>query len=156
MAANITTSASLTYTAGTLRTNRLVSARLTFVGGTVLTAGGTRFTDDAATPKLTTQKRALPIGRVNERGEVLVTMQEQERQQRFKEAIEAAFVAINARIDLIALEQRVSAVEVKADTANDNAIAAQATADEVSDAAKATFAEIDPIYDEIYEGALNP
>lgn len=143
---DISTPAPLEYTGGLLRTNRLVPARLNYSGGTITTARDTPTTAPVDIPSLNRLTRWDKFPGVDD-----------EAWQRFMaiwqekcEAIEAAFVAVNARVDEVALLARLSAVEALASTANDNATIAQATASQVSEAVQQTFTEVDPVYGDRY------
>lgn len=143
------TPAALTFTGGTLRTNRVVPARLRYTDGTVRVASDTPITTAAEIPKLDRLFRAI------DKADGETDKQFQRRQliwQQTMEAIESAFEAVNARVDEVAILARLSAVEAKADAANDNAVAAQQVAAVTSAAVQETFNEIDPAYGEYYKG----
>lgn len=142
------TPATLTYTGGTLRTSRVVPARLRYTGGTVMVAADTPTTTAAEIPKLDRLFRQI------DKADGETDKQFQRRQliwQQTMEAIEGAFTAVNARVDEVAIFARLSAVEAKADAANDNAVAAQQAAAVTSDAVQETFNEIDPTYAKYYD-----
>lgn len=73
-------------------------ARIRVVGGTAGFTIGDGQSLSAATPKLDRAQRQLPIGEVRN-GMVYLTVQEQNRQQKILEAVEAAFAAIDTRDD---------------------------------------------------------
>jgi hypothetical protein len=70
--------------------------------------------------------------------------------------IEQAFVAVNARVDEVALYARLNAVETLAQAANDNATAAVAQVETVTEAVSQTFTEIDPTYGSNFDGRVEP
>lgn len=151
MPSNITTPASLTYTGGGLRDNRIAPARLTYSTSTITTTRDTPLTTAATIPVLDRLNRFDKLMRgeqVDERFQLIW--------QRTMEAIEDAFTAVNARVDEVALYARLNAVEALAEAANDNATTAQTTAAAVQTAVSQTFADIDPIYQTAFDGRLEP
>lgn len=73
------------------------------------------------------------------------------------EAIEAAFAAVNARVDeLSSILARLTTAEQLAQTANDTAIAAQEQVAVVTDAVAETFNDIDPVYRDNLQDRLDP
>lgn len=153
------TPASLTFSGGAVRDTRIAPKRLIFTGGTITTTRDTPLTTAAEIPQLNTQQRQVPIGYVDIKGQrypVYVEAQEQLRQQRMIEAIVDAFVAVNARVDEVALYARLNAVEALAEVANDNATAAQTTVATVQTAVSQTFSAIDPIYQNTFEDLVEP
>lgn len=146
MVANITSPATVNFSGGSFRDTRVKPARLRFTGGRVTTSRDTPLSTQAEIPRLDRLTRwEKPEG---------FTPQGWERQmaiwQKQCEAIEAAFVAVNARVDEVAILARLSAVEELAEVANDMATEAVATATQVSAATHATFVEVDPVYGSIY------
>tara|TARA_R100001086_G_scaffold180400_5_gene100177 strand:- start:4104 stop:4562 length:459 start_codon:yes stop_codon:yes gene_type:complete len=152
MVANITSPATVNFSGGSFRDTRVKPARLRFTGGQVTTLRDTPLSTQAEIPRLDRLTRwEKPEG---------FTPQGWERQmaiwQKQCEAIEAAFVAVNARVDEVALYARLNAVEALAEAANDNAVTAQATAATVSTAVSETFAQIDPTLGDSYTDRLEP
>lgn len=153
MPSNITAPATLAYNGGSLRSNRLDAARLTYTGGTFTTTRDTPLTTAAAIPQLDRLVRFI------DKSDGETDAQFQRRQliwQQTMEAIERAFVAVNARVDEVALYARLNAVEALAEAANDNATAAQATASTVQTAVSQTFADIDPVYQTNFNERVEP
>lgn len=143
--------APLTFTGGTLRTSRIVPARLRFTGGTVAVVSDTPTSTAAEIPELATLKRQ----NVYFTSAGNPTAQMQLHWQRTMEAIVSAFEAVNARVDEVAILARLSAVEAKADAANDNAVAAQSQVAVTNAAVQATLTQIDPTYGDYYEDTYN-
>lgn len=140
------TPAPLTYTGGTLRTKRVVPARLTFTASSIVAGHDSPLSTAAEIPEL---NRLTVYDRPPGMDEAIWNRQVALHQD-FCEKIESAFTAINARVDEVALYARLTAVEALAQAANDNAVAAVETAEQVSTAAEQTFGEVDPTYAERY------
>lgn len=143
MPSNITTPATFAYTAGSLRNTRIAPTRLTYSASTSLvTSKDTSTTTAAEIPEL---DRLTIVDRIPGEDERSF-MRRAAIWQSTMQAIEDAFTAINARVDEVAILARLSAVEAKAEVANDNAVVAKATADNAVIATQETFGEIDPVY----------
>lgn len=96
-------------------------ARLVITGGTAVLGPGTGADLSVTTPELNRAQRQVPIGEVRG-GMVYLTAQEQLRQQRMLEAIEAAFVALTTQVgDNTALLSQIQIASNLAQAANDNA-----------------------------------
>ena len=150
---DITSPAPLTYSGGLLRSGRLVPASLTYAAGEVMADRGTPLSAPAVIPILNRLVRMI------DKADGESEKQFQRRQQIWQstmEALENAFRAVNARVDEVAILARISAVERLAEVANDNAVAAKATAETVAAATSETFAAIDPGYSEQFEERLDP
>jgi hypothetical protein len=140
------TPASFGYTGGTLRTSRIAPALMTFTGGNITPGHDSPLSTEAEIPvldRLTVYDKFPGVGDAEWHRFVAIWQDKCEK-------IESAFEAINARVDEVALYARLATVESLAQVANDNAAAAQATAEQVSTAAEQTFAEVDPTYAERY------
>ena len=128
-------------------------ARLTYATSSITTTRDTPLTTAAEIPQLNRLVRFI------DKADGETEAQFQRRQliwQQTMEAIENAFVAVNARVDEVALYARLNAVELLAEAANDNATQAQATAATIQTAVSQTFADIDPIYQTNFDGRLEP
>ena len=147
--------ASLTWGGGAIEGTGLRSARLSWGGGSVGTWNESDVSGTAAIPKLDRLNRML------DKADGETEKQFKRRQliwQRTMEAIEAAFVAVNAKVDdNSAVLARLLAVEQAAQVANDNAQEAKQTAQEsketveaVNTATEETFGEVDPALIEKY------
>lgn len=148
MATNVTVPATFEYTAGSLRTTRVVPARFAYTASsTLISSKDTSTTTAAAIPELdrltSFEKLLNPDGTPTQRFMGLI--------QSYAEQIESAFEAVNARVDEVAILARLNAVETLAQVANDNAVAATATATAVAAATQETFADIDPVYRDQFE-----
>jgi len=150
--ADITAPAALSYTGGVLRTSRIVPARLRFTGGVVGAGVSTPTTTAVEIPVL---DRLTSMEQLTE-GDGTPTVRLMSIWQDAMERIESAFEAVNARVDEVALYARLSAVEAKADAANDNAIAAKQTAEVTSVAVQETFTQVDPIYGQAFADRIVP
>lgn len=153
MPSDITAPGALVYSAGAIRSNRLKPARLTYATSSITTTRDTPLTTAAQIPTLDRLVRFI------DKADGETDQQFQRRQliwQQTMEAIEAAFAAVNARVDEVALYARLSAAELLAQAANDNAAQAQATAATIQAAVSQTFADIDPIYQTNFEGRIEP
>ena len=153
MPSNITAAASLNYTGGSIRCARIVPARLRYTGGTFTSSKDTPLTTAAVIPQLNRLFRL--VDKVD--GET--DKQFQRRQQIWQttmEAIEAAFEAVNARVDEVALYARLSAVETAAQVANDNVATLTTTVTTIQTATENTFTEIDPLYGQDFSDRLDP
>jgi hypothetical protein len=72
-------------------------------------------------------------------------------------AIEAALAAVNERVaDLEAVLARLTAAEMLAQTANQNAVEAQESVTVVQAAVSQTFDSIDPVYRDFFDDRLVP
>lgn len=148
---NITAPAAFEYVGGGLRTMRLAPARLRYSASTQLvTSGDTPLSAVAEIPTLDRLTRwEKPQG---------YSAQDWERQmaiwQKAMGAIEDAFVAVNARVDEVALFARLSAVEAKAEVANDNANTALNEAVVVREATRTTFAASDQALQDAFDEEL--
>lgn len=149
--ANVTTPATFEYEGGTLRTSRVVPARFAYTAGSFLTESESPTTTEAEIPNLDRLTFGDKIPGESEQS----FMRRAAIWQKTMEAIESAFEAVNARVDEVAILARLNAVEAKAEAANDNAVAAKATADSASVAVEQTFQQIDPNLAEFYK-AQNP
>lgn len=138
----------LTYDGGALRTARIVPARLSFAAGGFIGEVGTPTTAAAATPELDNWTRTDRPASISESDWVRWMA----RDQRFTDAIEAAFRAVNQRIDEVAIMARLNRVETLAQAANDTATQAQVVVEQTSTAVQETFQQIDPTYADYYEG----
>jgi len=149
---NIVTPAPLAFTAGAVRSFRVAAARLTYTAGNVMSVRDSTTSGLADVPKLDR------INRLIDKASGETDAQFQRRQliwQRTMEAIEAAFAAVNQRVDdLTAILARLTAAEALAQTANDMAVAAVAQVEVVSTAVAETFSDIDPIYGDGYGDRL--
>lgn len=143
--------ASLSYTGGSLRTTRVVPARFRLTGGTFTVTIETPTTTAAEIPKLDRIMRQERIVGSDD----TASQRFQLIWQQTMVAIESAFEAVNARVDEVAILARLSAVEAKADAANDNAVAAQSQVAVTSAAVQATLTQIDPTYGDYYEDTYN-
>lgn len=154
MATDVTTPATLTYTGGTLRSTRPVKARFRYTASTTLVSSKDSDTSDAVTvpdlDRLLSQDRLLnPDGTPSIRFMAIW--------QSTMEAIENALEAVNAKVDdNSAILARLTAAETLAQAANDNAVAAQATAETVKAATSETLAIIDPIYQTEFNDRVIP
>jgi uncharacterized protein YukE len=129
----------------------MVPARLRFTAGTVTAARDTPLSEPVVIPVLNRLNRLI------DKADGETDKQFQRRQQIWQstmKAIERAFVAINARVDEVAILARISAVEQLAEVANDNAVSAKATAETVAVAAEETFATIDPTLADTFNNGL--
>jgi hypothetical protein len=134
------------YTGGTLRTSRVVPALVTFTTSSIVAGHESPTSTAAVVPvldRLTVYDKFPGVGDAEWNRFVAIWQDKCEK-------IEEAFTAINARVDEVALYARLTAVESLAQVANDNAVAAVETAEQVSTAAEQTFAEVDPTYAERY------
>lgn len=151
---NITVPAMLTYTGGALRQWRVVPARLNYTAGTVTSVRDSAIGALAEVPKLNRLSRMID----KTSGET--EQQFQRRQliwQQTMEAIEAAFEAVNQRVDdLSAIVARLTAAEALAQTANDTAVAAVAQVEVVSTAVAETFTDVDPVFGNSYTDRVDP
>lgn len=149
---DITAAASLDYTGGTLRTGRLVPARLRYQSSTITATRDTPLSTAAEIPNLnrlySAEQLTNPNGTPTHR--LMAIWQEAMTQ------IEQAFVAVNARVDEVALYARLNAVETLAQAANDNATAAVAQVETVTEAVSQTFADIDPVYSGSFDMRVKP
>lgn len=136
---NITAPAALEYSAGAVRSGRIVPTRLRYTAGNVTSSKDTPLTAPAEIPQLNRLQRFDKLVRGDE-----VDPRFQLIWQRTMEAIESAFEAVNARVDEVAILARISAAEQLAQAANDNAVSAQQTATAIQTAAQQTFNDIDP------------
>lgn len=153
MASDVTTPATLTYSGGTLRTSRLVPARLRYTASTTLVSSKDSTASSAvAVPEL---DRLLSLDRLlNEDG--TPTIRFMSIWQSTMLAIEAALEATNAKVDdNSAILARLVAAETLAQAANDNATAAVATAETVKTATAQTFADVDPVFENNYNERLD-
>lgn len=108
---------------------------LAFTGGQA-NAGPSSTFNSVNVPKLDSQKRQIPIADVTN-GKAYVTVQEQLRQQSFKEAIERAFAGQQGQItDLSVIVARLEAAEAQASAAQ-----AQSAATASSDALAKSYVE---------------
>lgn len=140
------TPAALTYTGGTIRTSRVVPARLSFTTSSIVAGHDSPLSTEAEIPtldRLTVYDKFPGVDDAAWHRFVAIWQDKCEK-------IESAFEAINARVDEVALYARLTAVESLAQVANDNATAAVETAEQISTAAEQTFAEVDPTYAERY------
>lgn len=150
--ADITSPAALSYSGGTLRTSRVAPARLRYSGGTVSGSIETPLTTPATIPSLNRLTQwDRPEGWPEESWQRFMAIW-----QEMCGAAEDAFVAVNARVDEVALYARLNRVEQLAAAANDNASAAQTSVTQVQAAVSQTFAEIDPIYETSFNGRVEP
>lgn len=152
MPSDITTPATLTYGGGALRSTRIAPALLTYATSSIVTTRDTPLSTAAVIPALDRLVRFI------DKSDGETEEQFQRRQliwQQTMEAIEGAFAAVNARVDEVALYARLNAVEALAESANDNATAAQTTANAVSTATRQTFVAIDPIYGDEYDSNVS-
>lgn len=151
---DITAPAMLAYTGGTLRQWRVVPARVTFTAGAVTSVRDSAVSGAAEVPKLNR------IYRLADKLDGESDKQFQRRRliwQQTMEAIEAAFAAVNQRVDdLAAILARLTAAEQLAQAANDNAISAAAQVEAVSAAVADTFGEVDPVLRDGYTNRVNP
>lgn len=149
---NISAAASLDYTGGTLRTSRMVPARMTYTAGNITTASDSPISTAVDIPALnrlySAEQLTNPNGTPTHR--LMALWQEAMTQ------IEQAFVAVNARVDEVALYARLNAVETLAQAANDNATAAVAQVETVTEAVSQTFADIDPVYSGSFDMRVKP
>lgn len=138
---NISGAASFAYSGGRIRTTRIDGARFRYSPSTTLISSkDSPTTTLAEIPQLDRLQRQTVYFDAQGRP----TIQMQLHFQRMVEAIESAFEAVNARVDEVAILARLSAVEVKAEVANDNAVAAQATVNNVREATKTTLNTVSP------------
>ena len=148
---DIAAPAALVYSPGALRVSRIAPARLRFTAGTVMSERDTPLSAPVVIPVLNRLNRLI------DKADGETDKQFQRRQQIWQstmQAIEQAFVAINARVDEVAILARISAVEQLAEVANDNAVSAKATAETVAVAAEETFATIDPTLADTFNNGL--
>lgn len=145
------TPAALTYSGGTLRTLRLVAARLRYTGGSVMSARET----ETASGLGVLQLDRLTMADMIPGEDPAAFMRRAAIWQSNCEATEDAFAAINARVDeLAAILARLTAAEQLAQTANDNAASAAATVATVQTAVAETFTQIDPTYGDGFQERL--
>lgn len=148
---NITAPAALNYSGGTLRTARMVPARLRYTVGNVTSARDTAVGGSLGDLVLDRLTMADRIPGESEAGFV----RRMAIWQSNCEATEEAFAAINARVDeLASILARLTAAEALAQTANDNAATAAANVAVVQAAVSDTFEVIDPTYRDIFDGAV--
>lgn len=149
---DITAAAPLDYAGGTLRTSRIAPARLRYTAGSFLTSSESPVSTAVDIPALnrlySAEQLTNPSGTPTRR--LMALWQEAMTQ------IEQAFAAVNARVDEVALFARLNAVESLAQAANDNATAAVAQVETVSQAVSETFTEIDPVYGGNFSDRLEP
>ena len=148
---DITQPASLVYGAGALRCSRIVPARLRYNSGSVMVERETPATDPVATPKLDRLQRfdrLMQGDSVDPRFQLIW--------QQTMKAIEDAFVAINNRVDEIAILARISAAEQLAQTANDRSVVAEQRVAVVEQAAQETFTSIDPVLGDRFQDGIQP
>jgi hypothetical protein len=104
----------------------------------------------AAVPKLDRLRRFDKLMRGDE-----VDLRFQLIWQRTMEGIEAAFEAVNQRVDdLSAILARLTAAEELAQAANDTAVSAVTQVEAVSAAVAETFTEVDPVFGDSYTDRL--
>lgn len=150
---DITAPAAFTYSGGMLRTARMVPARFRYTAGNVTSARDTAVGGSLGDLTLDRLTMADRIPGESEAG----FMRRVAIWQSNCEATEDAFAAINARVDeLAAILARLTAAEALAQTANDNAATAQATATAVQVATQQTFTDIDPVLGDTFETRLEP
>lgn len=148
---NITAPAAFGYDGGSIRSTRIKPGMFRFRASTSLVSSkDSVVTADVAIPQLDRLRRFDKLMRGDE-----VDPRFQIIWQRTMEAIEAAFEAVNARVDEVAILARLSAVEVKAEVANDNAVKAQAEVEIVQQAAGNTFNVSDPTLANQYQEELD-
>lgn len=139
--ANVTTPATFEYTGGGIRSTRINGARFRYSPSTTLVSSkDTPTTTAAEIPQLDVLQRQTSYFDAQGRP----TVQMQLHYQRMVEAIVSAFEAVNQRVDEVAILARLSAVEAKAEVANDNAVEARAIADTVKTATQQTFDTVSP------------
>jgi hypothetical protein len=149
---DITVPGALTFSGGMLRTARLVPARLRYTAGNVTSARESAVSGLAAVPKLDRLRRFDKLMNGDE-----VDLRFQLIWQRTMEGIEAAFEAVNQRVDdLSAILARLTAAEELAQAANDTAVAAVAQVEVVSAAVAETFTEVDPVFGDSFTDRLEP
>ena len=142
----------LAYTGGMLRTFRVVPARLVYTAGNVTSVRDSNVGGVAQVPNLERLRRFDKVMRGEE-----IDPRYQLLWQRTMEAIEAAFAAVNQRVDdLSAILARLTAAEQLAQAANDTAITAAAQVEAVAGAVAETFSDIDPIYGDGFNGRYEP
>lgn len=148
---DIASPAPLDIAGGALRTSRIAPARLRIVGGDVVTSRDSAVSSAASVPKLDRLRR---FDKLIEGEQVSPRMQL--IWQQTMEAIEGAFAAVNQRVDdNSAILARLTAAEALAEAANDNAVAAKATAEAVETATQQTFTQIDPTYGESFNERID-
>lgn len=148
---DITVSASLDFYGGVFRDTRVAPASLTFGAGDVTMGSDTQLTAETLIPKLDR------LNRISDKASGETQQQFQRRQliwQQSMEAIEAAFEAVNSRVDELAILARLTRAEGLAEVANDNAIAAQESVSQVTAAVSQTMADIDPIYQDAFDDRI--
>jgi hypothetical protein len=148
---DITAPASLIYGPGALRSNRVAPARLRYFPGNVMTERDTPTTTPATIPVLDRLQRfdELMQGEgVHPRFQLIW--------QRTMQAIEEAFVAINNRVDEVAILARLTAAEQLAQSANDRAVTAEQRVVVVEQAAVQTFTSIDPTFGDQFQNEIQP
>gem|GEM_PF-4607865 len=149
---DVTTSASLTYAGGTIRTGRMVPALLSFLAGDLTTSSAT-------SGALVSVPELDRLVRLVDRADGESEEQFQRRQliwQQTMEAIEAAFKAINDRVDAIALEQRLIRTELLAQQASDKTVELETAVNDVNTAVSQTLSSVDPIYGIEYNDLIPP
>lgn len=153
MVANITSPATLTYSAGLFRDTRIEPARLRYTGSLSLTV--TRDSDTSAAVTVPDLDRLLKRDRLLE-DDGTPTIRFMAIWQSTMEAIETALAATNAKVDdNTAILARLTAAEELAQAANDNAVVAQTTAANIQTATSDTLAVIDPTFKTEFDQRLN-
>lgn len=128
----------------------MVAARLIYRAGTVMSERDTPLTAPALIPVLDRLQRYDKLTQ----GDAVDARFQTIWQQTVK-AIEDAFVAVNARVDEVAILARVSAAEALAQTANDNAVTAAAAIAVVQTAVAETFTDIDPVLGDTFDDRID-
>jgi hypothetical protein len=149
---DITAPGSLVFGGGALRTFRIAPARLAYTSGSVMSVRDSAVSGMAEVPKLDRLRRFDTLMKGNE-----VDQRFQLIWQQTMQAIEAAFAAVNQRVDdLSAILARLSAAEELAQVANDNAVSAVATVAVVQTAVADTFTDIDPVLGSTFNDRVEP
>lgn len=151
---DISAPAPLIFAGGALRQWRVVPSRLRYTAGTVTSV---RDSDVAGLAEVPNLNRLI---RLVDKTDGETDKQFQRRQliwQQTMEAIEAAFAAVNQRVDdLSAILARLTAAEALAQTANDTAVSAVAQVEMVSTAVAETFTDVDPVFGTGFTDRLDP
>lgn len=148
---DIITPARFEYERGELRGVRIVPTRFAYTAGSFLTGSESPTSTAAEIPELDRLTFGDKIPGESEQS----FMRRAAIWQKTMEAIESAFEAVNARVDEVAILARLSAVEAKAEAANDNANEAKTVANTANVAVEQTFSQIDPNLAEYYR-SVNP
>lgn len=153
MAADVTTPATFSYTAGSPRDTRPAAVRFRYTASTSLVS--TKDSDTSTSVTVPDLDRLLPLDRLlNEDG--TPSLRFMAIWQTMCNEIESALEATNAKVDdNSAILARLTATEELAQAANDNANEAQATAAVVQSATADTLADIDPVYRESFNERID-